>query len=311
MSGYASATLDAYRETNCTPLRLASWIAARVPRGKGAVPRALGRLLKPWIHHSIRTRRGALLPVVPEALDVFTSMSRQGGSWDDWVFRAIDAAAAPGAVVYDIGANVGFITVELAYKRRADSVRVVSFEPRPELAANIRLAGELNALDNVRVMELAVGATDGTIPFYCTSHSVHSTALQPHEGARRVHVRQAAIDTLVESGEIPPPSCIKIDIEGYELEALKGAVRTIRRFRPWILFEYSWGTIWGGTKAEEYEAFFSSLDGYELCSLSGHRLGPEVWSLRVGAHRDVVARPSSVGGPATRESRTPAGNVDA
>jgi FkbM family methyltransferase len=272
-------------------LKLAVWVATVTPRGKGFFPRQMGRLLKPWIHHSMVTRHGALLPIVPEALDVFTSMVRQGGSWDYWVFRAINERLPNGSVVYDIGANVGYISLELAHARRGDRVRVISFEPQKDLAANIRSAKVMNGLDNIDVFSVAVGAEDAIIPFFHTSHSVHSSALAPRERARSGHVQQKSIDSLVNGGEIPPPTFMKIDIEGYELAALRGARQTIERHRPSIIFEYSWTTIWGGTSASEFRDFFDGMRSYDLCRLDGRILEPAVWDLAEGAHLDVLARP--------------------
>jgi hypothetical protein len=59
---------------------LAQTAAAVMPRGKGALPRLIGRLARPWVHHAFRTRHGALIPLVPEVLDVFVAMAAQGNS---------------------------------------------------------------------------------------------------------------------------------------------------------------------------------------------------------------------------------------
>lgn len=285
---------EMYKDINCRPLRIASWIAATVPRGKGFFPRLLGRIMKPWIHHSIRTRGGVLLPIVPEALDVYTSMLNEGGSWDHWVFRTINDHLAPGAVVYDIGANVGYITLELAFTRKADQIRLVSFEPQEELAANVGLGARVNGLSNIDVWAIAIGSKDEVIPFFATAHSVHATAIAPQERFRARRVTQRSIDSLVEKQEIPPPDWIKIDIEGYELEALRGARNTIRRFRPWLIFEFSWSTIGSGKSGAEFEEFFADVGAYDLCRLDGRTLEGSAWDLPPGGHLDVMARPRRV-----------------
>lgn len=283
-----------WTSTRCVPLSLAHWVARAAPRGKGALPRAIGRALRPWVHHSMKTRHGALLPIVAESLDVYTSMLMQGNSWDYWVFRAMNERTRSGAVVYDVGANVGYLSVELAWVRKGDGVTVVAFEPQPRLADNVRFASELNGLGNLTVHQAAVGATDDRIPFFFTSHAVHATAGRPGEAASKRDVDQVRIDTMVAQGRIPPPSGIKIDIEGYEMSALLGARETISRFRPWVIFEYSWATIDAGLSRGDFVQYFAECGEYRCLGLGGQELSASDWILSHGGHRDVIAWPAEV-----------------
>lgn len=84
-------------------------------------------MARPWFHHAFVTRHGALIPLLPEALDVFVAMSLQGNSYDYWVFRAANAMLEPGDVFFDVGANVGYMSVEVAHLRRPEGVRVYAF----------------------------------------------------------------------------------------------------------------------------------------------------------------------------------------
>ncbi len=66
---------------------------------------------------------------------MYVSMMSQGNSWDYWVLRVLNNFLAPGGVLYDIGANLGYISVEIAHLRRHDDISIYAFEPQTALAA--------------------------------------------------------------------------------------------------------------------------------------------------------------------------------
>jgi FkbM family methyltransferase len=281
------------KDARCLPLGLASTISRILPRGKGMFSRLIGRIASPWIHHSFRTRHGALLPIVPRALDVYVSMKQQENSWDYWVLRVLNMAAKRGSVIYDIGANVGYITVEMANLRKLDEVTVVAFEPQKDLAENIRLASRLNKLKNIIVMEYAVGAEAGKIQFKEMAHSVHATAVPGVKKYRRiVDIEQVRIDDLLAKKKIPPPDVIKIDIEGYEYEALKGMLVTLQKYGPIVIFEFSNMTEIAGHSGQDFEKLFGICGEYSFYNLGGKSLNIKSLFLKKGEHADVVAVPA-------------------
>ena len=76
------------------------------------------------------------------------------------------------------------------------------------------------------------------------------------------------IDTLVADGTIPAPAVIKIDVEGGELAAFRGAEETIRRHRPHIVFESDENTGRFGYTRSELLAYLESLAPYRFFSVS-------------------------------------------
>jgi len=99
---------------NLFPVKLAQLWAKHVPRGKGWFPRVIGRLFADSIHCWIATKRGARLAVVPCSLDAFAAISNQGGTWNEHVFNTCARFLGKGRVFYDIGANVGYMAIEMA-----------------------------------------------------------------------------------------------------------------------------------------------------------------------------------------------------
>jgi FkbM family methyltransferase len=155
----------------------------------------------------------------------------------------------PGDVVYDIGANVGLYT---RFAAQFGAGRTFAFEP---MAANIELLRRnvdlaLDAAAKIEVMELAVSDRDGeellqvddVMSATATLDRVRSG--EPSEGhqlyglaPKTERVRVAKLDTLVFERGLPPPQVMKIDIEGAEGMAMRGARRVLAEHRPAIAME--------------------------------------------------------------------------
>jgi FkbM family methyltransferase len=128
----------------------------------------------------------------------------------------------PGDVFVDVGANVG------AYSLRAGSrgMKVYSFEPNPENAKILMRNAEINNLQ-VDVRQFALGATEGTARLSPSG----ATSRIASDGD--VGVEMKTLDGF----ELPRLDLLKVDVEGYELEVLKGSKKTIARCRPVMMVE--------------------------------------------------------------------------
>ena len=137
------------------------------------------------------------------------------------------------ACVYDIGANLGNHTVYFA--SHAKNSTVYSFEPVPVTFDLLKRNVEQNGLsERVKLFQCALGAKEssakmkvegpGGLAFSSITRDVHS-----------VWTQEVAVKRL-DDMNLPPPDFVKIDVEGYELEVLKGMERTLRESSPvlWI-----------------------------------------------------------------------------
>jgi FkbM family methyltransferase len=151
------------------------------------------------------------------------------GSYE-WDKRRIFEQSVPdGGVVFDIGANVGFYTL-LASQLVGPAGRVFAFEPSPRNLRYLHAHLALNRATNVSVIEAAVWATPGRVQF--DSGADHSQGrVSPNQG---LFVPAVVLDDLLTRGQIPLPDLIKMDIEGGELQALKGARSLLTQARPRI-----------------------------------------------------------------------------
>jgi FkbM family methyltransferase len=129
-------------------------------------------------------------------------------------------------VFLDIGANIGTISVAMAKHVK----EVHSFEPVEE---NLELLTEnikLNQVTNIQVHPVALGSHSGTVRLALPDPTYDAGSYTVEEGDGNVSL--ITLDSLDLQ-----PTFIKMDIEGYEIEALKGARATIQKNKPVLFFE--------------------------------------------------------------------------
>ena len=148
----------------------------------------------------------------------------------------LDAAATP--VIVDVGANVGQFTTAL--KAFVPGARILAFEPDPTVAA--ALADNARNLGEVRTIAAAAGESPGTLELYRHHVSLMSTlrpgAVETYDLENRVAVPVVRLDDA--TAELGPVDLVKIDVEGFEIEVLRGATALLGRTR-YLLIELSLG----------------------------------------------------------------------
>jgi FkbM family methyltransferase len=150
----------------------------------------------------------------------------------DWGSEALFARfAAAGRDFLDIGAHVGYYSVYLSPLVR----RAYAFEPDPRnienLRANARLAG------NVEVVEEAVSSRDGFARLSVGHGSAVSSLEGGRDGGEGIEVKTVTIDSFAASRPGIDVGLIKTDVEGHDLEALRGMSELVARCQPLILTE--------------------------------------------------------------------------
>ena len=226
-----------------TLIAFAAWLQLALPRGKGSIPRKVGELLLPRDLRQAKnfiTRHGTRMFMDRSALDVFATMYRNGRAWDYHDFQTCLDLTRHGGVFYDIGANIGYESLEMC-KLHGSETQVASFEPHDRLAALIAAAGDANGFESLSVVNCLVGNKDDIDHvFYIAPSTIHASAVEDsgRQVAREARIPMYRIDTLVQQGILAAPTSIKMDVEGSEHLVFEGARETLRNHCPHVFLEY-------------------------------------------------------------------------
>jgi FkbM family methyltransferase len=159
------------------------------------------------------------------------------GVWEPHVTAVFRERLGRGDVCVDVGANVGYYTL-LAAELVGQEGRVYALEPSPETHAALVANVELNGYANVVAQCVAAGGTTGEAVLDSAVQSVRAAIRRPDDepGGFRVAVRP--LSAIVPEAEAPRLRLIKIDVEGYELEVLRGVEPLLEQgARPAVLVE--------------------------------------------------------------------------
>jgi FkbM family methyltransferase len=153
-----------------------------------------------------------------------------------------------GMTVYDVGAFHGLLTLFFASRAKA----VVCFEPNSRNHERLMENLRLNGIKNVEVRKAGVGSQRETrrmvgSPLMPGGASVEGKTveelLRAGEGTEVEEISIVTLDEEIPQAGLPAPDFIKIDIEGWEIEALRGARNTLELYRPALFLEMHGETI--------------------------------------------------------------------
>ena len=188
------------------------------------------------------------------------------GTYEPELQAAISDLVKPGQIVYDIGANIGYITL-LFTKRIGDQGHVYAFETLPANVTRLIHNIELNALKEwVTVIQAAVQDRSGLAEFLVAP----STGMGKVNGSagrasvdyeESIQVEGISIDDFIEDTGNLLPDIVKIDIEGGEVLALPGMVKLLHAHHPILLIELH------GNEAAQVTWDLLMRERYRICRM--------------------------------------------
>lgn len=200
--------------------------------------------------------------------DVISRRFRLGKGFEEAEQRLLMHLLQPGMTVLDVGAHNGLYTL-LANKRVGAQGRVIAFEPSRREQKRLRLHLRINGISGVRVEPFALGASEGTADLYVPQgRSTSFNSLRPpavSEPIKLVCVPVTTLDRYLEKVQIDTVDFVKLDVEGAELDVLKGATALLtKQPRPILMCEID------DTRTQPWD--YHSVAIYDLLVERGYRL---------------------------------------
>lgn len=214
---------------------------------------------------------------------------------DRFIEQELPRLLPPNPVIFDVGANVGEYSARL--RRAAPSATIYAVEPNPLTFAALQ---ERAKQHDVRAFCVGVGSAPGTATLYTPSDEPTSgrstvlpgvlTAADPKCVANTAAIQLTTLDALCSENNIDRIDFLKMDIEGFELDALKGASRLLSEGRIGVIqFEFNVMNIDSKVFLRDFYDILHGWSFYRLRRGGMMRLGNYTTRNEIFAYQNIVA----------------------
>ena len=194
-----------------------------------------------WFWIRVQTR-GKLIERTPCGNKMYLSPHDEGISKELAVYGIHEPLATQllrqeiktGMHVIDIGANIGYYALQEAHLV-GETGKVIAIEPVPDNVTLLRKNVEANGYRNVHIYPVAIGTKNGTTKIHISHESNLASLIPQDRHSTSVDVPVWTLDSLLEQEE--RVDYIQMDIEGYEVEVIKGMIGILRKYRPGMFIE--------------------------------------------------------------------------
>lgn len=178
-------------------------------------------------------------------------------------------------MIIDIGANNGqFLKASQYFFPKAS---IYSFEPIPKLFQKLdKLQSQ-----NVKIFNIAVGSATGEFDFHLNAYSHVSSFLNiskenetyPKDSISTIQVKQDTLDNVSKSLNLKGVTLLKLDVQGFEMEVLKGGIHTIKTYVNYIIVEANFAKLYENQPTfTELNKYLNDL-GFELKTMLDFNFG--------------------------------------
>jgi FkbM family methyltransferase len=234
-----------------------------------------------FLFHSVLDRLEPVEVVVNKALKFYLPNSVENlgkeiivkGEYERETVNAIVAHLKPASkpVFFDIGANIGAISVPV--KKKLPSVNIHAFEASPATFHYLQKNFEANGLTNETVVNKLIYSSCGKELNFFDSVQYGKSSLAPTYADKAIKVSSISIDAYCLKNKIQKIDVVKIDVQGFELDVLKGMTALLKdRKIAAICFEFEdWAEAAAGYKVAAAQEYLLA-NGYSLFDERGRKL---------------------------------------
>jgi FkbM family methyltransferase len=163
-------------------------------------------------------------------------------------------------IIYDVGANYGFLSMVWGRAFEKRKGKVFSFEPSPNVLNITQKSISFNKLDNVKLFQKAVGDISGHITIH---EGKASSNVKKLRDTKQIKVEMTSLDDFTKNQKIESIDLIKIDVDGFEYEVLQGAKDIMKKHKPIFIVE---------TNNDSRILDYFSLNDYVILDMSLNRV---------------------------------------
>ena len=187
-----------------------------------------------------------------------------GRIWERRIVNLYKTIVKKGDIVLDCGAFIGLHTLELS-KLVGDTGKVYSFEPIPAVADCLEKTLEEKNIQNVVLVRKPLHSNSNKELSFVSDHSglssISDYRRKPFK--YKYKVNSICIDDFINIPDGKKITFIKIDVEGSEFKVLEGAIKTIKKYRPTIIFE-----TWNRKSNKQKLANWCMIHSYNMTYIS-------------------------------------------
>jgi FkbM family methyltransferase len=198
------------------------------------------------------------------------ALACEQGIYESANVRLMLSALRPDTTAFDVGANIGLMSLPLLATE--PTLKVVSVEPSPHNhTALLRTATASRYNQRWEIVTKALSDHEGEATFHCAAPGLGAFDSLVDTGrsgeTSTIRVPLTTLDSLWEQRTRPAVSLIKIDVEGAELSTLRGAVGCLRMCRPVVLVEWNQGNLRSFDCAPESLLSFAAELDYDVFAM--------------------------------------------
>jgi len=199
------------------------------------------------------------------------------GTYEAGTLSIMEKCLRKGDIFIDVGANIGLMSI-FASQIVGSNGKIYSFEPEPETFAILKKNIEINKIENIYIYNFALGDKKSKAFIYTNPYAGRGSAslIKPvdQKDSKKYEVSIETLDDFISTHDIKKVRMLKIDVEGWELNVLKGADRLLKSSQaPIISIEYSKFTQAKGGKLLDLYYYILSINNYHIYKL---RKGKEI-----------------------------------
>ena len=164
---------------------------------------------------------------------IFSEIVMVSGLWEIYVKSILDKKVKNDDVIVDVGANIGVYAIPLAKRVK----KVIAFEPHPKTSEMLEKSIELNHLHNIVLVKKTIGDSKKKVLYNLSDIPMESGIITTINRDLNSTIESESIDldtALIMENKI---DWLLIDVEGFEVNVLNGAINILRKYSPKIIIE--------------------------------------------------------------------------